>query len=198
MLDDRIETNCKPCGYAGHLPEGAFCPACGEGPAIPSRERVEPLYGLPVRMPTDPAGRVAALPGTRPARQTIPLRPATRNSAGVPATSATHERAGSVGSSPEIRVLAARRGAEDGNPTPTHPAPVKRRGRSVSDLPGAYDAAIRKLRSDHAKMTWPAVAAAMAAALGIPIDPSTLRGWCKEDGLPHPGVRERDLRSDRA
>ena len=94
MPDDLIETICKPCGYAGYLPEGAFCPACGEGPPIRSRERVDRLYGLPVRMPADPAGRIAALLGTRPARQTIPRRRLDRTTSGQSSADAAKQPSG--------------------------------------------------------------------------------------------------------
>jgi len=71
----------------------------------------------------------------------------------------------------------------------------RRRGRSVSDLPGAYDDAIRAVQGRHGKLTWPAVAEEISTELDISLDPSTLRGWCKADGLPHPGERERLMRA---
>lgn len=76
-------------------------------------------------------------------------------------------------------------------PREAAPSPDRGRGRNVSDLPGAYDDAIRAIRSRHGKLTWPAVAEEISTALSISLDPGTLRGWCKADGLPHPGVRER-------
>ena len=72
---------------------------------------------------------------------------------------------------------------------------TRRRGRSVSDLPGAYDDAIRAVRGRHGKMTWEAVAAEIAGSHNITLSDSTLRGWCKADGLPHPGERERLMRA---
>lgn len=79
----------------------------------------------------------------------------------------------------------------------TMPDEPKRRGRSVSDLPGAYDDAIRVIRRGHGKLTWKAVAVEISHALNISpsLDPGTLRGWCKADGLPHPGERERLMRA---
>jgi hypothetical protein len=71
----------------------------------------------------------------------------------------------------------------------------RRRGRTVSDLPRAIDNALGEIRRRHGKVTWDSVAVEISSALDITLDKSTLRGWCKSDGLPHPGERERLIRT---
>jgi hypothetical protein len=71
----------------------------------------------------------------------------------------------------------------------------RRRARSVSDVPGAYDDAIRAIERTHGKLTWLAVAMAIAGAHDITVSESTLRRWCKEEGLPLPAERGRLLRA---
>jgi hypothetical protein len=68
---DLIPTTCA-CGFAGFLPEAGYCPWCGRQ-AAPSKERVNKVTGQTTRIPTDPAGRLEALAGTRPRNQTISL-----------------------------------------------------------------------------------------------------------------------------
>jgi hypothetical protein len=78
-------------------------------------------------------------------------------------------------------------------PRPSIPGSERRRGRILSDWVSAYDAAILAMRHGHDKLTWPSVATRMSADTGVYIDKDTLRGWAKADGIPHPGVRDREL-----
>jgi hypothetical protein len=71
----------------------------------------------------------------------------------------------------------------------------RRRARSVSDLPGAYDDAIRAIERTHGKLTWLAVAMAIAGTLDITLSESTLRRWCNDEGLPPPPERGRQMRA---
>jgi hypothetical protein len=70
---------------------------------------------------------------------------------------------------------------------------ARRRGRSLSNWREVYDAAIREVGKQHAKLTWGNVATEMGAATGVSIHESTLRRWCNEECVSHPGEREREL-----
>jgi hypothetical protein len=72
---ERIPTLCCACQFVGVAPEGGYCPRCGAGPAQGSSLRVHKIGGMPIKIPTDPIGRLDALRNSRPAEQFVDCRP---------------------------------------------------------------------------------------------------------------------------
>ena len=66
-------------------------------------------------------------------------------------------------------------------------ADARKRSRSLPDTTGVIGAAVADMKKTGTRRTWANTATRISEMTGVYVAPSTLRLWCSEDKLPHPG-----------
>jgi hypothetical protein len=64
---------------------------------------------------------------------------------------------------------------------------ARKRSRSLPDTRAVIRDAVADMKVTGTRRTWKATAARISERTGVYVAESTLRAWCTEDRLPHPG-----------